>query len=1183
MGQSWTTDQQQAIDIRNKNILVSAAAGSGKTAVLVERILKLIEEKEASIDSMLIVTFTNAAAGEMKERIQKKLSQRIKELGSKKELEKEELELLSHLKDQTRKTSRASISTVHSFCIDLIRENFQLIDIDPSFRISNEATTAILRAKAGDGLFEKYYDLENQKFLNLVDTFGSEKSDKKLLEMVNQIYSFVQSQPYPEKWLLEVADFYKLEGSSEAELISSFEGTIWGKELRKIYQYGVEEIIVSCEKAIALCKRYPNPIGYIEALQDDLSQVLKMNQTLETSIRDFSNLVNEYKSSRLAVISKKKKEEFNYLEEDILIIKGIREEIKKGITGLGDFAKGNFIDYIKDIKLMAPIMENLVNLVIDYDKEYSNLKREAGVIDFSDLEHMAIKILEDKGVVQGLREKFTHIFFDEYQDSNMVQETIIESIKREDNLFFVGDVKQSIYRFRLADPTLFNERYFLYKKEESKSQKIDLSKNFRSRIEILDFCNFIFSNIMTKEFGEVDYKDSSHQLVAGNMDFEKYNNHIQLTIINSPKAEVSFEEEEEEESIDLANLEAIYIGEKIKELYKQGEKYTDMAILMRSPKSKVRDMERILNEMDIPCYVDFTSSTFEKMEVKTLIDYLRIIDNQNQDEALLGAMLSQIGKFQIEDIIEIRLFKDNLPFHLAVKLYPKENNNLIAEKIKDFFDKIEEFYVLEKVMPLADFIWRIVEATSYSTYVHGLPEGKQRIENIKNLIKKAAEYDMTEAKGLYGFLRHIDNILKEKGDRGDKSTILESEEAVTIMSIHKSKGLEFKNVFLCDLGKKVNEIDLRSDLIMDNKLGITVKFKDSELNVESEMLPRNIIKEKRALENLSEEIRILYVALTRAVDRLFLVGTTKNVEKLVEKACKGELGKNLRKQKSYLEWIVNVLVRDVRGRALRGLIETNLRDEDLINSNAFYSINIIQGEALIKNKTKDSVEKAFVKETLLNRKIENKELEHIISKYSNYVYPFLKDTKEPNKKSVTELTKSYENLNEYNNLEIKLISLPKFMQEKEKFTKVDLGILMHLVMEHISIKTHTLESITEELKSMYARELLTQKELEVIQPESVLNFFNSEIGQRLLLSLGVEREKSFLMKKEDIIVEGIIDCVFEEEKGFVIIDYKTDAEIDENKHIEQLEMYGEAIEKMYKKEVTDKYIYWLNHGSYTRY
>lgn len=1178
---NWTLNQKKAIDIRNKNLLVSAAAGSGKTAVLVERIINLVEEKEASIDSMLIVTFTNAAAGEMKERIQKKLSQRIKDIGVSQD--KKELETLSYLKDQSRRISRASISTVHSFCIDLIRENFQIIDIDPSFRIANESTTTILRARAGEELFEKNYDNENQDFLDLVDVFATEKSDKRLLEMVNQIYNFVQSQPYPEKWLKEVSSYYELEGEDDEALLNSFDNMLWGKELRKIYAYSINNIIEKCNKAVALCKRYKEPIGYIMTLEDDLSQILKMEKELDGSLKIFSDKVNTYKASRLASINKKKIEENGYAEEDILVIKDIRNDIKKEIGNIGEFAKGSFVNYIKDIKLMAPSIAKLTQLVIDYENEYAKLKREAGVIDFSDLEHMAIKILENEGVRQGLREKITHIFFDEYQDSNMVQETIIESIKRDNNLFFVGDVKQSIYRFRLADPTLFNKRYSLYNEDSDVSHKIDLSKNFRSRKEILDFCNFIFSNIMTVSLGEVDYQNEAHQLVAGNLNFDDWQKHIQLCIIETPKTEVNLEEDEDqEEELGAEELEAVYIGNQIKELCKGGEKYSDIAILMRSPKNKVKIFEKVLTEMDIPYYIDFTTSTFEKIEVKTLIDYLKIIDNQNQDEALLGALLSPIGGFQIQDIIEIRLFKEELPFHLAVKLYQRENKDELANKIKMFFEKVEEFFLLEKIMPLSDFIWKIVEDTSYSTYIHGLPEGKQRLVNIKNMVKKAGEYDAGEAKGLYGFLRHIDKILKEKGDTGDKSSIIESENAVTIMSIHKSKGLEFNTVFVCDLGKKINEIDLRNDLIMDNTLGISVKFKDPELNVESEMLPRNIIKEKKALENLSEEIRILYVALTRAVNRLYLVGSTKNVEKLIEKASKGDISNNIRKQKSYLEWIVNPLVRDVKAMKLRAVIENGVRDEDLLDSKSNYIINIVKGESLKKDKIETAKEKEVIKKELQSRKLSNKTLEDKLSKYSKFKYNFAKDTKEPNKRSVTELTKSYENLNEYHSMDVKLVSVPKFMQEKENFTKIDIGILMHLVMEHISLKHHEEQSIILELEDMYKRELLTKDELEIIEPKRILNFFNSDIGKTLLESQKVEREKSFLMKIEDTLVEGIIDCFFEQEDGFVLIDYKTDAEVDESKHIDQLNMYAQAIEKMYSKKVKEKYIYWLNHNKFTK-
>lgn len=1196
MSNNWTLQQFEAISTRNKNLLVSAAAGSGKTAVLVERIIKILEDDDENIENMLIVTFTNAAAREMKDRIQKKLQSRIKELSKNKEqISDEQREKIAHLKEQVKNIPRASISTVHSFCIEILRQNFQLANIDPSFKIANESLTTILKSKAAENVFDKMYEREDEGFLRLVDAFGGEKSDSGLIELVYQVHRFIQAQPYPQAWLRAQLDSYDLDlqGKDKNQKLEEFRKSIWARELIEYGEKQLESALDSCDKAAALCREYDPPLAYIENIEDDRNQIEVMLKALkESELQTYFDKLSDFKQGRLKTISKKAIEANGYDEKLLERIKDIRKNsVKDEVQSLGKtFGQTPLIQLVEDIGYMKPYVGGLVDLVISFDKEFSKLKMANGVLDFSDLEHYALSILEDEGVRQSLQRKYAHIFFDEYQDSNLVQETIIDAIKRDDNLFFVGDVKQSIYRFRLADPTLFNNRYKSYSDESNlKSKKIDLSRNFRSRKEILDFCNLIFENIMTEEVGEIDYSEKSHHLLPGKSETE-YKKNIEITVIEKKpnrSNEISNEAEDENLEIQEADndeLEAMYCGQKIRALVEKGEvQYKDIAILMRSPKGKAKIFEKVLNKFNIPCYVDFRSSSFDKIEIKCLLDYLRIIDNKNQDEPLLGAMSSIFGGFEIEEIIRIRIAYSGIAFYSSAKKYCEEKQDLLAEKLKIFYEKIDNFKMLEKMWRLPQFIWYIVEDTNYSTYISGLQDSKQRLLNIKSFVDKAGEYEESEAMGLFGFLREIDKILKDKGDTLEKSILLETENAVTIMSVHKSKGLEFDTVFLCDLGKKINEMDMRSDIILHNKLGIGMKYKNTQDNIQSDSIPRNQVKMRKNLENLSEEIRILYVALTRAVDKLYLVGSVGSIEKFVLQITKGDIRRNIKKQKNYLSWICNVLVRDAGGFVLRNKTDNLLTQKDIGDSGLKYSINLLTSNDIENAEQETEHRKDQLKAEIENHDIKISQWVKYFEKMSDFKYQYIEDTKIPNKRSVTDITKSYKfEEMPYTFEDVKLNKLPAFMQAQKLFTKTEQGTIAHLIMEKIDIRHHDEASIKAELQKMIEKEILTEEERGVVDEDAIAEFFDSELGNRMIASSRVYREQSFLMRHEDIIAEGIIDCYFFESDGIVLLDYKTDESIDEKRHMPQLEMYKRALESVYDQKVTETYIYWLSKGEYSK-
>ncbi len=1182
----WTTQQQQAIDLRDKNLLISAAAGSGKTAVLVERIVQLMIESRTSIEEMLIVTFTNAAAGEMKERIQKKLQDKRQEILSDASLD---VELADFLGKQIQNVSRAQISTVHSFCIKVIRDHFSLVNIDPAFKLVSESYGAILRENALDLALEEQYEKNSDAFDALVSGYSESKGDSSLRELIKNIDRFIGAQPYPEEWLSKQSEFYKKIAAAEDDVsaLAIFAASPMGYALSDLLAEQLEQAATVLNDALDYIEG--SNFSFEEKLTAEREQIAHLQNKLDRGLDIF---FGEMEAATFERFSKKKSDEIS--DEEWEHIKALRNEAKKKITDITkDKQMIQLAIFLSDMKFLSMVVEQLVELVFSYRKIYALLKEEQSAVDFGDLEHLALRILENEEVRQSLRNKYRYIFYDEYQDTNLVQETIVAAIAQENNLFFVGDVKQSIYRFRLADPTIFNAKYDRYAHEEQ-SQTIDLSKNFRSRKEILNFCNLVFKQVMNLRYGEVNYANEAHQLFAGREDFSPYQDHIELAIIENSKKQrqlMSFEDlekiysdlaseetsasEDTDEELDLSavELEAIYTAKKILQLTRQGVSYRDIAILFRSVRGKAKIFEKVLTSYGIPSFVDYTSSNYDKLEIKCLIDYLKIVDNRHQDEALIGVMSSIFGGFDNEELIEIRAEFPQGDFYLAAEQYAKRNNAL-GEKLRRFYQKLAQDTRREKMTSLDDFIWYVAENSGFNTYISGLEDSLQRLHNIRSLVQKAKEYETSEAMGLFGFLRHLDALLRGKAD-GDQSMILETDDVVKIMSIHKSKGLEFKTVFVCDLGKKINEQDLNADVILHNQLGIGLRYKNPILGAKSDHVSRMVIRHQKQRENISEELRILYVALTRAVDRLYLVGTVSDHEKMA-----GMLSldpqKNVPKNKSFLSWIASALARDKKGEALRNLAEQELlctMDEKETN----YHIALIKGDELIEN-----AENLAPKQNLADlEKPVSEENFALLEKYHRYIYPFELETKTVSKTSVTELTKEYKNRERDDVQSFAAIKRPNFSKSK-KFSSSEVGTIVHFLMESITIQLHDATSLENEIEQMVQKELLTPQEAEAIPREAILRFFHSPLGQRMIASGKVYREQSFLMKENNLLVEGVIDCYFVEDDEIVILDYKTDWQMDENKHRPQLESYVRAVEAMEQKKVKEAFIYWISHDELTK-
>ncbi len=1201
----WTEPQQKAIDLRDSNLLVSAAAGSGKTAVLVERIIKLIVKDKVDIDKLLIVTFTNAAAGEMRERI---LAAIVNEMEKKNSDEK-------NLRRQMTLLNKASITTLHSFCINVIRKNFHVIGIDPTFRIADITESKILIQESLEEVLEEEYEKAEDEFITLIESFSENKSDRKIEDLILNIYHFIQSQPYPYEWLKESANMFNIDKEN-------LNDNIWIKTVREEMEMkliGAENII---EEALEITKQESGPYPYLEALEGDLKNIKK----LKLKIYDF--LEGRLKAEDLNIehdkfksISKKMKEsgEIDPGLQDI--VKGLRDEYKGIIKGFFDkgILERDMDSYIEDVLSFYPVMNCLSELVKLFGERYGQKKIEKGILDFNDLEHFTLAALESEEVREELNESYKYIFIDEYQDSNIVQETIIGKIKREDNLFLVGDVKQSIYRFRLADPSLFIEKYNSYSKDlDSKDIRIDLSKNFRSRKEILDGVNFIFENIMSRELGEVDYTEDAHLYVGADYESTE-DDSIEVNIIEKSNDSIeSYLEEESEDGNDIdlaleeitdAEVEATMVADKIKNMIgkktydaKKGEfreiKYSDIVILFRAVKNWANVFEEVFTRENIPVYVDDNSGYFDVLEVKTFLNLLNIIDNKRQDLPLLSIMRSPIGGFTTEDLIKIRInySEKYSSYYEALESYMSNEDDDLSNRLEKFVDKLDYWNEESLYLKLDEFMWKVMIDTGYYYYVGAMTGGVQRQANLRILVDRANQFESASINGLFNFIRFADKLQSASGDMGTAKVLGENEDVVRIMTIHKSKGLEFPVVICAGLGKQFNLMDMRGDMLLHKDLGLGPKYVDINTRASRDTLPKIAIKSKKKVENLSEEMRVLYVALTRAKDKLILVGSVKDTAKRAEKWAKKPTIYNLLTSRSLLDWICMSLFDHVDGEPLRDLLGVESHSELNTENESKWTINLVDKIDIFKDQILEEEYKSDFKEKLENfEREEYTDFKSEIDRRFEWDYPDKESMKIPSKISVSDIKKvSADDIEKVNYNIPSLVKMPKFLAGEGEFSSAEKGTIMHFVMQHLDFKsTLDSENIDIQIERMIFNELLTDEEVEVIDKEKISRFFESDIGVRMLKSDNIFKEVPFVYRKhanqiiegleseEDIYIQGIVDCYFEEDGDIVLVDYKTDYVVDDvdvliDRYREQLNMYKEAIEGITERKVKESYIYSFN-------
>lgn len=1215
MGVKWTQEQEQVISLHNRDILVSAAAGSGKTAVLVERILTMVTRRKdpVDIDHLLVVTFTRAAAGEMKERILKALDDRLTE-----EPDNE------HLKRQVAYIHNAQINTIDGFCAYVIRNYFHLIDLDPGYRTADEGELKLLKADVLREVLEEGYDLGSDDFHRLVECYAPGKTDAVLEDLILQLYEMSTSHPWPEEWLEFCRGVYDVRTQEEV-FDSPWMKLFWADVRQKI-----GEAVTQAAENIKTAQAEDGPYAYLQALEADAAFLDRLSNTEDYN--EIHAVLREHKWERLS--SKKDAAVSDMLKERA---KAGRETVKEIVSELQKqyFAMPAEAVF-QCMRSCSPVMGSLIDLTIAFSRRFALKKRQKNLLDFTDMEHLALQILvekkEDGSCVRSqaareLSRQFEEILIDEYQDSNYVQEMLLTSVSRHEdgvcNIFMVGDVKQSIYRFRLADPRLFLEKYETYTKKESSRQRIDLHRNFRSRKEVLGFVNLLFEQLMSRSFGGVAYDEGAAlypgaEYPGGNdPEFAR----TEVLMLESDGEDVK----EEGMSGEARELEARIIGQRIREMAgrelvfdRQANayrpmRYSDCVILLRTVSGWGETFGKVLQAMGIPSYVTTRTGYFTAPEIVTLLNYLHICDNPRQDIPFAGILHSPIAAVSVQELADIRReFPEGKLYDGCRRYQDAGENEVLRKKLEKFFSVYSDMRDRVAYTPIHELILAILNETGYGQYVRAMPAGEQRAANIRMLIEKARDYEKTSYRGLFNFVRYIEYLQKYNVDFGEVNITGENENTVRIMSIHKSKGLEFPVVFLAGMGKKFNLRDINSGIIMHPDYGPGVDCIDPEQRTRMPTLLKGVIRHQLLMESLGEEMRVLYVALTRAKEKLILVGTVSRLEKRVRE-CAGvlaqespEISMRIReKGRDYWAWVLPSLVRH---RAFLPVLEAyglpaNARKE-IQKDDAEVVIRILTLQELTQKEVWHETGRQAGKRRFLEwnvQKTYDPQVKQLLDERFSFVYPYEKQQHVPVKLTVSELKQPYmEEPAEELYFQPDIIPLvPQFIEKKEQvLTGADRGTAYHRVFQLLDYSgADSAEGVGRQLSEMEAAGKITETMKLCVEAEDIVGLVQSPLGRRMkaaqqegrlfleqpfAMSIPASEKDPHFLDSDTIVVQGIIDAFFYEGDGIILVDYKTDqvqcAQELADKYHRQLDYYAQALMRTTGKTVREKIIYSVTLG-----
>jgi len=1214
MKSRWTKEQTEAIRIKDCNLLISAAAGAGKTSVLIERVINrlLNPSEKVDIDQFLIVTFTQAAASEMRERLAQALTQALTQNLSSK-----------HLRRQLFLLEKANITTLHSFCLELLRKYFYLLPLPPSFRVMGETEASLFRQEILERVMEKEYAQVqgmSDTFAQLVDNFGGQKDDSLLKDLILRLYSFSRIHPWPELWLeAMVANF------TANDETSNFDELPWVRSLKETLTWEIKDLIKMAEETLHLACSSPGLSSYIETLQQDLAE---LNMLLRASRCSWEEFCRTGQKISFPQLRRSAKTDFQEIKETILWLRQeYREKLKRWQKS---YFSHNTSFALTALHQLKPMVETLVRLTQSFGKAYQEAKEAQGLVDFHDLEHYTLRLLLDPSSTPEnlipsawaceLKENFVEVLVDEYQDINPLQDIILQLVSRQGsdrgNLVLIGDIKQSIYRFRWAEPALFLKKFWSYSTNPgSPNRKVNLTTNFRSRPEVLHAINFLFHQIMSQTLGEIEY-DSSAELKPGASYPQREGCLAGPAELHLIKGESSTEDTEEEE-IDHIQGEARLIARRIKELVKDSlvwdEKtstfrplsYRDIALLLRSPQGKSNIYLEELRLAGVPVYADTGEGYFSAPEVATMLSLLKIIDNPLQDIPLASVLRSPIVGLKARDLACIRLFKPNGSFSKAVidMIHSKEGE--LSQRLTEFWHKLEYWRTLARCGSLADLLWKIYRETGYYDFVGALPGGEQRQANLQALINRAEQYEKTSWRGLGGFLRFIERLQEKGMDLAKAQPLNEKDDVVRLMSIHKSKGLEFPVVIVAGLGSQFNFKDLYHNVLIHKDLGIGMEIINPQKGLAYPTLMYLAIRDRLHREALAEELRVLYVALTRAKEKLILVGSVRGWEGKLRTWCRWAAFNDLHfpstillEAKNYLDWIVPALARHRDGEPLRQEAGgVSLAPSILAEDPSSWQVsiwNLSDFPASLEQVSHSSLLLTSLKN--LAPVPTPSSCKEEVTQALNWVYPHHRASSLLSKVTVSDLKKLPEEPFPRPFIKRK----PSFISPHKDLSPLEVGSAFHLVMQHLNLQGDlTYAGLSKQVQTLVEREILTPEQAASVSLESILEFFQSQLGKRVLAAKVVEREVPFTLGlpastlypelgeegcQEKIVLQGIIDCLAYEGDGWLLIDYKVESLEDSPPQIaitqykKQLDLYALAVEAIYGQKVKDKYLYFFKQG-----
>ena len=1165
MARVWTKAQKDAISARDGTLLVSAAAGSGKTAVLVQRVIERLIDPDhpCDADRLLVVTFTNAAAAEMRQRIAEAIDRMLEEDPGNTRLQRQQILL-----------PQAHISTIHSFCSELVREHFYQLGISPDFRISDSNEMDLLREEAMQQVMEDLYEQGEEDFRRLSDCFSNGRDDRRLFRLVNTLYDFVRSHPFPERWLEEKAAMYHPEGDAAH--------TLWGQTVLEYADSAILYAITLTQNALDLMEQDPKlDAAYRPAFSSDLAGLLSLQEAAQAKQWDtLSQRIRQFSFEKLKAVR-------GYKDDPLKgKISGNRDTVKKTLEKLSALFFASDEQCLEDIRRMAPIIERLLSAVKRFGDVLDACKAARRIADFGDLEHWALRLLvrpTQAGfvcteVAQELSLQFDEVMVDEYQDTNEAQDMIFRAVsQQENNLFMVGDVKQSIYRFRQAMPEIFlrrKEAYPAYDDEKKEyPAKVILDKNFRSRSGVTGAVNFVFRQLMSRQMGEMAYSQEE-ELVPGADYPPRDIPDVSLHILD-----LSCEEEQDMDVAEAGYIAGI-ISQMIENKFPVTENgrqrpvtYRDFCILIRNANNHAGVYAKELQLHGIPAWSDAAGAFFGTPEISVLLSFLRVIDNPVQDIPLLSILMSPIFGWSPDRLTEIRLGRQDGPLYFAVKQEAERGD----ESCKNFLRQMEEYRRLAAALPADRLIHHLYEQTGFLAMVQAMPEGELRLANLRLMMEYARTYEQSGYKGLSGFIRFIDRLEQQQSDLAPASILSESANVVRIMSIHRSKGLEFPVCILANCSRLFNKD--RGEVLLHPTLGVGMKLWDDAMIRRYPTMPREAVALEIERAGMSEELRVLYVAMTRAKENLMMVTSLKNPARTLGKLA-AQLSEApeispyvVRSASCFSDWILSCALRHPSGAKLRemaGALPGLMRPDEN------------QWEIILGYPEGDFHQESAAAEEPNGPYDEN--LYEIWKTRLEYRYPAQELTGVPVKAAASELA------GRQAHKEYAFTSRPAFL-ESQGMTAAEKGTALHAFIQFADY-AKAAEDLSQELHRLVEKKFLTEEQAKAVDEKQAAGFFNSSLMKRMLRSPNLLREYRFTIwipasdiqpeipdaqAREPVLLQGAIDCAFEEDEGWVLVDYKTDrvktADELAARYAAQLDLYAKALARCTGKPVRQRLLY----------